>query len=184
MRARLRSLLQLQALDRMPRTGWIQRGVRDPESVAAHSFGVATLALALGPTVEPPLEVDRAVSLALSHDLGEAVLGDLPRGAAALFPPGAKRAAERAALADLLDPLAPLARERAEEALAEESREARFVKLLDGLQLGLRLLAYRRSGQAGLEEFQEGLRALDCSAFPPCEEFRAELLAALEELDG
>ena len=32
------------ALKRMPRRGWVQRGVPDPESVGAHSFGVAALA--------------------------------------------------------------------------------------------------------------------------------------------
>lgn len=179
---RLGALLQSQVLDRMPRTGWIQHGVPEPESVAAHSFGTALVVLALGPAVEPPLDVDRAVTLALLHDIAEARTGDIPRSAAALFPPGVKAAAERAAAEELLEPLSDLARERGHEALAKESREARFVAQCDALQLGVRLVGYLRSGVRDLDSFREGLAELDCSEFEPCEGFRREIQGALEHL--
>jgi putative hydrolase of HD superfamily len=180
--SRLEALLQLQNLDRLPRTGWIQHGVRDPESVGAHLLGTAMVVLALGPAVEPELEVDRAVCLALLHDAGEALVGDLPRSAAALFPPGAKHAAESAAAELLLGPLSDHARERAGEALAEETREARFVRLCDRLQLGVRLTSYARSGIRGLGDFRAGLETLDCAEFGPCEELRRDIVAALADL--
>ncbi len=178
----LGSLLRLQSLQDLPRTGWIQRGIQAPETVAGHILGVCHLVLALGPRVEPPLDTERALALALVHDAPEALLGDLPRTAAELLPPGAKRAAEQRAAELLLAPLSALARERFDEHQRGESREARFTRVCDRLQLGLRLLAYRRFGIGGLEEFEETLRGLDCGEFAPARELLEELLDELARL--
>ena len=40
-------LAELMRLKSTPRIGWLLRGVRDVESVAAHSFGVAVIAMLL-----------------------------------------------------------------------------------------------------------------------------------------
>ena len=63
------------ALKRLPRTGWVQRGVPDPESVAAHSFGVAALAAVTASAVGA--DPARAVLVAVIHDVAEALTGDL-----------------------------------------------------------------------------------------------------------
>ena len=180
-RTQLEALEALLPLDRLPRTGWVLRGVSEPESVAGHSLGAALVALALGPEVDPPLDVDRAASLALVHDVAEAWLGDVPKAGAELLPPGAKAQAESRALEGLLGPLSGLAGERGREYLAAETREARFARLCDKLQLGVRLLGYVRAGWRGLEEFRGGLEALDCAEFAPCDELRREILAALAD---
>jgi putative hydrolase of HD superfamily len=177
----LDALLQLQVLDQLPRTGWIQHRVPAPETIGAHAFGTAMVVLALAPAVSPPVETDRAAVLALLHDAGEALTGDIPRSARDLFPPGAKSAAERTAIERLLGPISMLAEERALEALAKESREARFVALCDALQLGVRLVGYVRSGVRGLDDFRAGLERLDCSEFEPCVAFQRELMSALDE---
>ena len=177
---RLEALLQIQALDRMPRTGWCQHEVPDPETVAGHSFGTAVLALALAPDVDPPLDADRAVSLALIHDVAEAHLGDIPHSARPHLGVDVKRAAEASATEALLGPLSPLAAERGREALGHDTREARFVHLCDTLQLGLRLLGYVRRGIGGLDTFRAGLERLDCDGFAPCAALRDELLEALD----
>ncbi len=178
----LHALLRLQTLDDLPRTGWVQHGVPLPESVGAHSLGTAFVVLALGARVEPKLDVDRAVSLALVHDVGEVHIGDIPRSGAGFFPDGAKAAAERAAADDCLAPVSSLARERAREALARESREARFVHLCDRLQLGVRWVAYVTAGHAGLGQFRAGLETLDCDEFPVCAELRREILTAVDAI--
>ena len=177
----LDSLLRLTALERLPRTGWLLAGLPAAESVAAHTLGTAFVVLALGPAVAPPLDVGRALGLAVVHDAAEALLGDLPRHGAALLPHGAKRAAEAGAEELLLGPLSELALEHAREARARSTREARFVALCDKLQLGVRLLLHLRSGARGLDEFAAGLRALDCTEFAPCAALRAELLGAIDE---
>jgi putative hydrolase of HD superfamily len=177
----LQALLALVPLDRLPRTGWLQRGVAVPESLAGHSLGVAQVALALAPREEPPLDVDRVLALCLVHDAPEALTGDLPRSGSRHLPAGAKATAEAAAAAELLAPLHPLALERWAEYAAGETREARFARLCDRLQLGVRLLAYLRSGQRGLEDFVETVRGTDPGEFPAASAFHADLLAALED---
>lgn len=177
--ALLPTLLALQPLADLPRTGWVQRGVPNPETIAGHVLGTGYLILALGPRVSPPLDVDRALALALVHDAPEALLGDLPRAAARLLPPGAKRTAEVAAAAELLGPLSRLAEERFREHLEATTREARFARLCERLQLGVRLAGYHRSGVRGLEEFAATVAGLDCGEFPPAAELQREILAAL-----
>lgn len=175
----LRSLLRLLPLDRLPRTGWLLHGVPDPESVAGHTLGAAFCALALAPRVEPPLDVDRVVALCVVHDAPEAESGDLPRAASRALPEGAKAEMEGTLARGLLRYLSPTALERFYEYSGTATREARLARLCDKLQLGVRLLAYRNSGQKGLEEFSEGLKTLDCREFPPAEELRLALLEAL-----
>lgn len=177
----LQALLALVPLDRLPRTGWLQRGVVVPESLAGHTVGVAHLALALAPRESPALAPDRVVALCLVHDAPEALTGDLPRSGSRHLPPGAKAQAEAAAARELLEPLHPLALERWREYAGGETREARFARLCDRLQLGVRLLAYLRAGQRGLDDFVATVRALDATEFPAAAAFHGELLAALDE---
>lgn len=176
----LEALLQLLNLDHLPRTGWLMHGVSRPESVAAHSLGTALVALSLGPSVSPALDVDRAVALAVVHDAPEAWLTDLPRTAARLLPEGAKAEAEARAARGLLGPLSETALERHTEFAAGDTREARFARLCDKLHLGLRLVGYLQAGQRGLLEFREGLEQLACDEFPPCEGLRRQILAAID----
>lgn len=177
----LDALLCLQKLEHLPRTGWCQRGIPLPESVAAHVAGVSQVALALAPRVEPAVSLGRVLTLVAVHDAPEALLGDLPRTAKELLPPGAKAAAEERAADRLLGALSPEARDAFREYAAGETREARFAHLCDRLQLGVRLLAYLRAGRRGLDEFVAGLEALDAREFPPCEELRVALCAAVRE---
>lgn len=58
-----------------PRGGWVLRNVRDPESVADHSWGTALLCLLYA--TEEHLDEDEAVRMALLHDLAEAETGDV-----------------------------------------------------------------------------------------------------------
>jgi len=180
----LSALLPLLALDRLPRTGWLLSGVAHPESVAAHSLGTALVVLALGPRLEPALDVDHAVSLAVLHDAPEALLTDLPHAAVACLPPGAKAEGERRAAEHLLAPLSAHAHACFLEFQARATRAARFVRLCDKLHLGLRWLGYRREGARGLDDFRDGLERLDCAEFAPCASLRAEILAAADELEA
>jgi len=145
-------LLEAQILDRIPRSGYVLRGVAEPESVTEHSWHVLFLVWTLGPRV-PGLDVGRAVEIALVHDLAELRVGDLPRTAAHYFPAGAKKEAESAAMADVLAPLPPRARELYREYQEGTSAEARMVKACDKLQLMLKVAVYERWGTGALAEF-------------------------------
>src|SRR5690606_8635035 len=58
-----------------PRGGWVLRGVRDPESVADHSWGTALLCALYAE--EAGVDTGGAVKMALVHDLAEAETGDI-----------------------------------------------------------------------------------------------------------
>lgn len=145
-------LLELQALDRVPRMGWVLRGVPDSESVAEHSFHVALLVWLLAPRL-PDVDAGRAVGMALLHDLAEVRLGDLPRVAGRYFPAGAKSTAETGAEAELLAPLTDGSQELVAEYRAGESPEARLVKACDKLQLMVKACVYQNWGVGALEKF-------------------------------
>jgi putative hydrolase of HD superfamily len=172
----LESLLALGQLTHMPRTGWIQAGIAHPESVAGHVLGACHLALATAGRVEPGLDLGRVLALILVHDAPEALSSDLPRQASAALPEGAKQTMEQTLAQTLLAPFPGAARATWEEWCAQETREARFAKLCDRVQLGLRCLQLHRTGQGELASFWQGLARIDASEFPPLDSLLKEIL--------
>ena len=160
------ALFALAKLDDLPRTGWILAGVPQPESVAGHALGVAHLALACGPQESPPLDLEACLAMALVHDVAEARSGDLPRAAGQALPAGAKASMEQALAGPLLKALGPRAEEAWHGYQAQTTREARFVKACDRLQMGVQAVSRLRGGQRGLQDFGRGLEAGDWSEFP------------------
>lgn len=169
-------LLELQALDRVPRMGFALRGVADSESVAEHSFHVATIVWMLA-VEEPGIDALRALELALLHDVAEVRTGDIPLTAARYLPAGAKHSAERQALEELLAPMAERAGPLAEEIAAQVSPEARFVKACDKLQLMLKVTVYEHAGTGSLAEFWQNEVNFPSTEFPSV----AHLFDALRE---
>eukprot|EP00756_Hemistasia_phaeocysticola_P048973 Hpha_TRINITY_DN23390_c0_g1::TRINITY_DN23390_c0_g1_i1::g.96858::m.96858/K07023/K07023; putative hydrolases of HD superfamily len=70
----LEFLLGAGGLKNVPRTGWVESGIEDVESVAEHSWRMAVAALALCP---PELNKERVAAVCIVHDLAEATVGDL-----------------------------------------------------------------------------------------------------------
>lgn len=62
-------------LKRIERTGWVRSGIQNPESVADHSFRTTLMALVLGDRVG--INTNKAIRMALVHDLAESLMGDL-----------------------------------------------------------------------------------------------------------
>lgn len=159
-------LLRTNRLKSTPRTGWVQRGVQRPESVADHSHGVALAALLLADVAAPRADRAKIMTMAVLHDLAEAVTGDLSLGASRLLPPGAKALAEAAAMSELGEGLPFFAGWRAvwDEFEAGETLEAQLVRDADRLDLLAQALVYERTtGNRELEEFW---------TFAPPESFR------------
>jgi putative hydrolases of HD superfamily len=74
--ARLLAFMHLlERLKSTTRHSWTSDGRQ--ESVAEHSWRLATMALLLKPR-HPELNFDKVLAMALLHDLGEAVNGDIP----------------------------------------------------------------------------------------------------------
>lgn len=65
-------------LKHLKRTGWVLRGVKEPESVASHTYRMAMMAFMFGGNgVDPSVNRERCIKMALVHDLAESLVGDL-----------------------------------------------------------------------------------------------------------
>lgn len=168
--------LEAQMLDQIPRSGYVLRGVANPESVSEHSFHVLFLVWTLGARIAG-LDVGRAVEIALVHDLAELRIGDLPRTSSHYFPEGAKKAAEAAAMADVLAPLPARVLALYDEYQQGVTPEARLVKACDKLQLMLKVAVYERWGTGALAEFWDNPDNFPDGGFPVVREVFEELRA-------
>ena len=183
----LSTLLELQRLKRLDRTGWVLRGLAPgAESVAAHSYGVAFTAMLLADEVRArgvEVDVERVLRIALLHDLAEARTGDMPRTMALYYGAEARHAAERAAFDDMVRSLGE-ARGAEYAALhadyeARESLEARLVKAADIVDLLTQALAFERAGARELDEFWEGAETRDFNLEGAARDVVSEIFRAL-----
>lgn len=72
---RLELAITAYSLKEEARAGWVLRGVSEPESVAAHSWGTALLCLLFAK--EAGVDAERAAAIAVVHDLAESITGDV-----------------------------------------------------------------------------------------------------------
>ena len=144
-------------LKTIPRTGWFMRGVPEAESVAEHTWGVALVTLVLSQGVEVPIDREKALSMALLHDLPERVLSDIPSPAERYFPPGAKRNAEEAVLAEMLAalPAAQSLQTWWREFEDRSSPEGQLVSDADRIELLVQARLYEESRGSRLDDFWE-----------------------------
>ncbi len=184
--ARAGSLIELvQFFDRLaalPRTGWLLRGVADPESIAEHSFGVCVVAMLLvddlrarGTTVDG----ERVLRMAIVHDAAEAFTGDIPMPAKTDALSKALEEAEEKLLERTLPP-AELALWR--EAAEGKTLEARIVKAADKIQMLIKALTYEQQRRGRLDEFWQSKKNRRHMDLPLARELFDELerLAAAE----
>ena len=57
------------------RAGWVREKIKDPESVAEHSFRVSVLTMVIADPLG--LDKEKLMKMALVHDLGEVITGDI-----------------------------------------------------------------------------------------------------------
>jgi putative hydrolase of HD superfamily len=144
MREALMNLLRLKDVQRQ---GWVDAGVPSPESVAAHSWGMAVLALKLCPD---DLDLTKVLRLCLIHDLPEVIVGDLtPR-----HDRSTKAADEHAAM----KALAPEWLTLFEEYEAQATPEAVFARRLDKLDMALQASLYEERTELDLQDFINSAR--------------------------
>jgi putative hydrolase of HD superfamily len=170
-RALFQLLHRIQPLKHLLRTGWIDREVISPETVAAHSWRLAVMAWLVADALE--LDSAKAIKIALVHDLAEAITGDSTpfdelgstaeeRRALASDPPNisewrvdahreTKAASERSALAILLEGAPPQASDALlqtwEVYARDDSPEAQLVHQLDKLEAFLQGCEYAAEGR-------------------------------------
>jgi putative hydrolases of HD superfamily len=154
-------LAELTRLKSTPRIGWLLRGVRDVESVAAHSFGVAVIAMLLADRARArgvEVNVERLLRMALLHDLTEARTGDLPSTIKRYFGKAEIKAADEAIAKEIFTELGDFRESYLELFFDYEHRvsiESRLVKAADKLDLLVQSREYEKGGARSLEEFWE-----------------------------
>lgn len=182
----LTTLIELQRLKRLERTGWTLRGLPNgTESVAAHSFGVCATAMLLADEVKArgvAVDCERVLRMALVHDWAETRVGDMPRTAANYFAVEARRSAETRAFADVVSAVGAVGADYQElfnDYEQRKSLEARLVKAADVIDLLVQAYALQRSGAKGLDEFWEVANDADFQLPPIAQEVVNEFLQSL-----
>ncbi len=140
-------------LDRVPRAGYLLRGVAEPESVAAHSHFTALLALLFTDQYPGRWDTRKVLATALLHDLSEARLMDIPMPAADAHLRGAKQSAEQALFEEMTEGLAGDYAALHRDFAGASSPEARLLRGLDKAQMMIKVLCYEAEHRGCLGEF-------------------------------
>ena len=146
------------------RSGWVREKVDHPESVADHSFRVGLMAMIFSEEVSD-LHLDqlKLMKMALVHDLGEVITGDLVTERFDLIDVKArdeKESLEREGLRQIFDKIGRGEEYVAifEEMVARDTEEAIFFWQLDKLEMVVQAFEYEKSQGKDLEEFFLGVQ--------------------------
>lgn len=131
-------------LKRLPRTGWIRAGIKDPESVAEHSYRVCLISMILSSAMEADLR--KAMSMAILHDLAEVITGDLTPDQKKIKHEELEAQAMREALSHLPDKFREEYFEIWREYRAAETLEAVIVRDADKLEMVIQAFEYEKEG--------------------------------------
>ncbi|ASU82749.1 HD domain-containing protein [Nocardiopsis gilva YIM 90087] len=150
-------LFEAGTLKRQRRTGWWMAGVRDPESVAEHSWRVALIAsiLARMEGADP----GRAALIAVWHDTGETRSGDLNH-LGQRYVQGEPDPVEIAGdqTEGMPEPVAEMVRGAVSDYEDQEIPEARCAKDADKLECLLQGIEYREQGYSAAQRWIDNSR--------------------------
>ncbi|CAJ0912023.1 21000_t:CDS:10 [Entrophospora sp. SA101] len=125
---------------RTKRTGWVDNGIKDPESISDHMHRMSILALLLD---DPTLDRNKCVKMAVVHDLAECIVEAMKHLCKELL----NDSQQSKEIFDLW--------QEYEDGI---SNEAKFVKDLDKFELILQAFEYEQSQNKDLEEFFESTK--------------------------
>ncbi|MDY0146208.1 MAG: HD domain-containing protein [Kiritimatiellia bacterium] len=152
----VRVFFEFDHLKSLYRQGWLRAGIPKVhcETVAEHSLGVALLALFLADAYFPQLDKGKLVRMGLLHDFGEIYAGDIVPGKMSLTD---KHELEKQSVELVFSQLPNGADYLAvwEEFERGETAEARFLKEIDRLEMGLQASVYEQEGFGDLSVFFE-----------------------------
>ncbi len=139
-------------LKRLSRRGWMKKGVPEPESVADHTFRTTLIAMVLSDL--HGLDTQKAMRMAILHDLAEVIIGDpLPKERSKKAIDLKEEAAMEALLKMLPEGLRTIYNKTWQDFRKGASEEARLVREVDILERLLQAFEYEKKGIRGLEEF-------------------------------
>ncbi|KAL8224333.1 hypothetical protein R6Q57_019808 [Mikania cordata] len=138
------------------RKGWVNHGIKGPESIADHMYRMALMALIAGDL--PGINRGRCIKIAIVHDIAEAIVGDITPSDG--VPKVEKMRLEQAALNEMCNVLGGGMRVTSEEIQElwreyedNTSLEANLVKDFDKVEMILQALEYENEHDRVLDEF-------------------------------
>jgi putative hydrolase of HD superfamily len=139
------SVLELKSIRR---AGWVSKvQVEDVESVADHTFSMATMAMLLSDMLG--FDTHKVIKMVLMHDLAESIVGDYMPGDVTARQ---KLVKEKKAMKFILSSIPKEIREEYEEIWLEylhnRTEIARFVHRIDKLEMALQADQYAKQGYA------------------------------------
>ncbi|KAI3364391.1 hypothetical protein L3Q82_011193 [Scortum barcoo] len=140
-------------LKRVPRTGWVYRNVKKPESVSDHMYRMAMMSLTI---TDPTVDKNRCIKLALVHDMAECIVGDIaPSDNISKAEKHRREEASDQYLSHYLYTVSDAHLSPLQEYETQSSPEARMVKEFDRLEMILQAHEYEElEGTPGrLQEF-------------------------------
>ena len=143
---------------RLLRSGPVREGIKDPESVAEHSFRTGVIAMVLSDKLDYDLDKEKLVKMALIHDIGEIVTGDIvvQRGEILdLKLRDEKEEQERAGIKKIFNQIQEgnIYGTIFEEMIERKSVEAKIFWQFDKLEMAFTALEYEEEQGKQMEEF-------------------------------
>jgi putative hydrolase of HD superfamily len=140
------------------RTGWVQVGIQNPESVSDHSYRVILMALLLG--TKEKINTKKIIQMAIIHDIGEAQIGDLVTyGPRKNTTPEDKHKLEKQSINELFSKIKDGKRliKLWNEFEKNKTKEAKLLHDIDRLEIIFTALEYEKAGNSKqkLDEFWE-----------------------------
>lgn len=137
----------------LKRSGWVFHKVKNPESVADHSWGLTFLAMMYAPK---HLDKLKCLELAIIHDLAEIEVGDItPRDGVSSIE---KNKLEMLAMKKIVNRIStPLTHvlELFQELEEQKTEESQFIKQLDKIEVVLQAYYYVSQGFMEPDVYQE-----------------------------
>ena len=138
------------------RKGWIREKIKDPESVAEHSFQLSVIAMVFA----DQLGVDREklIKMAILHDLGEVITGDIVWSRGKIMDIEQRRKKEQAEIFGITKMFKIIHKPEEyrnifEEMIERKSQEAKIFWQLDKLEMALQAMEYEKESKKKLDEF-------------------------------
>ncbi|MGQ4913146.1 MAG: HD domain-containing protein [Candidatus Asgardarchaeia archaeon] len=150
-------------LKQIARTGWVRRSIKNPESVAEHTYRVALMSAIIGDILN--LDSEKMMKMALLHDLAESIIGDKTPQDINLIGTEQFRNRENKIMNDIISLLPENIREEYmriwTEFKDESSEEGRVVREIDKLEMIFQALEYEQDGYSPnlLNEFWNSVKS-------------------------
>jgi putative hydrolase of HD superfamily len=142
-------LYEIGLLKRYKRTGWLVAGVRDPESIADHSFRTAIIASVI--TALEGGNPERAAFMSLFHDTQETRVTDIPYIGKRYLKAAANEAVTADQMRGIPEPVAEMVSGAVGEYEEKTSLEAVCARDADKLECLIQAVEYREQGHQNVQ---------------------------------